>query len=47
MDVVLAPELEIHTKHYADESRLEITGSKGIIMVNRCTGRLQNKPPKE
>lgn len=47
MDVVLAPELEIHTRHYADESRIEITGSKGVIMVNRCTGRLQNRPPLE
>ncbi|MCJ7806677.1 MAG: Gfo/Idh/MocA family oxidoreductase [Clostridia bacterium] len=47
MDVVLAPELEIETHHYADESRLEITGTKGIIMVNRCTGRLQNRPPIE
>ena len=47
MDVVMAPELEIETNHYADESRLEITGSKGIIFVNRCTGRLQNRPPVE
>jgi len=47
MDVVMAPELEIDTKHYADESRLEITGTSGIIFVNRCTGRLQNRPPLE
>ncbi len=47
MDVVMAPELEIDTKHYADESRLEITGTAGIIFVNRCTGRLQNRPPLE
>lgn len=47
MDVVMAPELEISTEHYADESRLEITGSKGIIFINRCTGKLQNRPPVE
>lgn len=47
MDVVLAPELQIGTRHYADESRLEITGSRGVIFVNRCTGRLQNRPPVE
>lgn len=47
MDVVMAPDLEIETSHYADESRLEITGTKGIIFVNRCTGRLQNRPPLE
>ncbi|MEW5783752.1 MAG: hypothetical protein AB1767_01500 [Bacillota bacterium] len=45
MDVVLAPELQIETQHYADESRLEVTGSRGVIFVNRCTGRLQNRPP--
>lgn len=47
MDVVMAHELEIDTEHYADESRLEVTGSKGILFVNRCTGRLQNRPPVE
>jgi predicted dehydrogenase len=47
MDVIMAPELEIDTNHYADESRLEITGSKGIIFINRCTGKLQNRPPIE
>ena len=47
MDVVMAPELEIETSHYADESRLEITGTEGIIFVNRCTGRLQNRAPLE
>jgi predicted dehydrogenase len=47
MDVVMAPELEIDTDYYADESRLEITGSKGIIFINRCTGKLQNRPPVE
>jgi predicted dehydrogenase len=47
MDVVLAPELQIGTRHYPDESRLEITGTRGVIFVNRCTGRLQNRPPVE
>jgi predicted dehydrogenase len=47
MDVVMAPELQIDTRHYADESRLEITGTRGIIFVNRCTGKLQNRPAVE
>ncbi len=47
MDVAMAPELQIDTRHYADESRLEITGTRGIIFVNRCTGKLQNRPPLE
>lgn len=47
MEVTLSPELQIDTRHYADESRLEITGTRGIIFVNRCTGKLQNRPPLE
>lgn len=47
MDVALGPELQIDTRYYADESRLEITGTRGIIFVNRCTGRLQNRPALE
>ncbi|MDW7738879.1 MAG: Gfo/Idh/MocA family oxidoreductase [Bacillota bacterium] len=47
MDVVMAPELIIDSNYYADESRLEITGTRGIIFVNRCTGQLQNRPPVE
>ncbi len=47
MDVTMSPELEIESNRYADESRLEITGTRGIIFVNRCTGRLQNRPPLE
>lgn len=47
MEVVFAPELLIDTRHYADESRLEITGTRGIIFVNRSTGKLQNRPAVE
>ncbi len=47
MEVAMAPELQIDTRHYADESRLEITGTRGMIFVNRCTGRLQNRPAVE
>lgn len=47
LDVVHAPELAIDTAHYADEARLEITGTRGVIFVNRVTGRLQSRPPLE
>lgn len=47
MDVAHAPELAIDTEHYADEARLEVTGTKGIVFVNRMTGRLQNRAPVE
>ncbi len=47
MEVIQAPELHIKTRYYADESRLEITGTRGVIFVNRCTGSLQNRPAVE
>ena len=47
MDVVYTSDLAIDTRHYADEARLEITGTKGVIFVNRVTGKLQNRPPVE
>lgn len=47
MDVVHAPHLAIDTEHYADEARLEITGTRGVIFVDRVTGRLRSRPPLE
>jgi len=47
MDVVYTSELAIDTEHYADEARLELTGTKGVVFVNRMTGKLQNRAPVE
>jgi len=47
MDVVHTSELAIDTEYYGDEARLEITGTKGVIFVNRMTGKLQNRAPVE
>ncbi len=47
MDMVLSLGLKIDTAHYADENRIEIAGTEGIIFINGSTGRIQNRPPLE
>ncbi len=45
LEVVYSPELEIATRHYAQDDRVEITGSKGVIWINCGHGRLGDPPP--
>ena len=45
LDATYAPELKIDTKYYPVEERIEITGSKGILWVTRCTCRLMDIAP--
>ena len=45
LEVVYSPELEVVTRHYAQDDRVEITGSKGVIWINGGHGRLGNPPP--
>ena len=45
LEVVYSPELEIATRHYAQDDRVEITGSKGVIWINCGHGRLPGSPP--
>lgn len=37
-------DLHIPSKYYSNDEWFEITGSKGIVMVNRCTGRIKQGP---
>ncbi len=39
-----APELKIPSKYYANDEWMEITGSKGIIFIHRCTGNIHTGP---
>jgi predicted dehydrogenase len=39
------PELVVPSKYYANDEWLEITGSKGVIWVNRCSGEMLSSPP--
>ncbi len=44
-EAVMAKDMLIHSKYYAGEDRLEVTGSEGIIWVTRCTTGLFAAPP--
>jgi len=39
-----APELHIPSKYYANDEWFEITGTKGILCIRRCTGNINNGP---
>ena len=46
LEVVYSHELLIEgTEHYAQDDRMEITGTKGVIWVNRGHGRIGEVPP--
>ena len=45
IEVVHSPELEIVTRHYAQDDRVEITGTRGVIWINCGHGRLGDPPP--
>ena len=45
LEVVYAPELVMDTNHYAQDDRIEITGTKGVIWVTRGHGKRLDIPP--
>ena len=45
LEVVYSRDLEIETVHYAQDDRVEITGTRGVLWVNRGHGRLFDQPP--
>lgn len=45
LEIVYSPDLEITTEHYAQDDRLEITGTSGVIAITRGHGRLGDQPP--
>ena len=45
LEIVYSPGLEIATRHYAQDDRVEITGSRGVLWVNGGHGRLGDAPP--
>ena len=40
LEIVYSPELEVVTEHYAQDDRVEITGTRGVIWINRGHGQL-------
>ena len=44
-EVVHSPGLEVLTEHYAQDDRMEITVTEGVVMVNRGHGQLADIAP--
>ncbi|MCY4412712.1 MAG: Gfo/Idh/MocA family oxidoreductase [Caldilineaceae bacterium] len=45
LEVVYSPQLQIETSYYAQDDRVEITGTKGVVWINGGHGRLTDAPP--
>ena len=45
LEIAYSPDLEIITEHYAQDDRVEITGTRGVIWINRGHGRTVDGPP--
>ena len=43
-DYCYEPELPMPSKYYACDEWFEISGTKGIILINRCSGQLKSGP---
>lgn len=44
MDFTFSPFATCKSKYYSADERVEIVGTKGVIWVNRCTGKLLDVP---
>ncbi len=45
LEAVYSGEMVIDTNHYAQDDRIEITGTKGVIWVTRGHGKMMDVPP--
>lgn len=45
LEVVYSPELVLETQHYAQDDRIELTGTKGVIWITRGHGKMMDVPP--
>ncbi len=43
-EYAFAQDMSIPSKYYANDEWIEITGTKGILVINRCTGNIFNGP---
>ena len=44
LDATFSPNLHVKSKYYSADERVEITGTRGVIWVGRCTGKLLDEP---
>jgi len=42
---IVSPQMVVPSDYYPNDEWLELTGSRGLIWVNRCTGRMLPGPP--
>ena len=45
LEIVYSPNLKIMTKHYAQDDRIELTGTEGVLWINHGHGSLGETPP--
>ena len=45
LEIVYSPEMELVTRHYAQDDRVEITGTAGVLFIDGGHGRLGATPP--
>lgn len=45
LEVVNSPDLVLDTQHYAQDDRIEITGTRGVLWVTRGHGKMLDVPP--
>ena len=43
-DITWSKDLEINSDYYACDERVEITGTKGVLWITRCTGKMLQVP---
>ena len=46
-ETVNSAEMQVRSKYYSNDEWIEITGTKGVIWVNRCTGDMLQRPALE
>lgn len=44
-DIALSPNLYTKSKYFSADERIDITGTRGMITLTRCTGQLMDEPP--
>lgn len=44
MDITYSEDLFINTDYYSCDERVEVTGTKGVLWVTRCTGKMLQVP---
>ena len=46
-DATFSSKFQVNSDYFPEDECIEINGTKGIIWVNRCSGKMSNNPPLE